>query len=449
MNERIVLPRRRVQGRGRVTLRYTDPVTGKVLHQVRGENHVFTAQIAGTANFQSTAMKADLLLCQGGSYPYTGGEMKMPFIPGEPIGFGRPGAAGSGLYQGTYRASESWYNRATKTGVSAKYVYDFLPTQALGQVDWVGLTAALGSGAAAPAYEPPFVGFSAGSRVYDCARGKSYRATLLSVDSTYHVKLLWQDCYASAEEGVDLTELSGMAAFRTGTGYPRTLRVFLDQEDGTVYVMCRGTPTGTTTAVYKVLKVSADGQEVLNQWDITTGKEYVYETAACGAAAEGKLYWMVAAAGYRGYSRYVCDPAAGTITKTEVALEEACPDLVRWDETVAYLYGGCFWYARRDYNKPSEEGYADYFLYGSPLFNLSSGAVHGLVPPGPMEKTPGAFHVGPAPMTAFGGQWIKTCYDSAGASMPFAYTCYRMPEGTPQRPAGSAMTLTYELDVAW
>ena len=71
------------------------------------------------------------------------------------------------------------------------------------------------------------------------------------------------------------------------------------------------------------------------------------------------------------------------------------------------------------------------------------------MPPGPLEETPLQFHVGPSPIAAFGGQWIKTAYDDSALSMPFAYTCYAVPADTPQRPEGSAMTVTYELDVTW
>ena len=83
MKEKIDGAYREARGCGKVTIQYTDAVTGRVKEEIRGENHVFTPQFTATTGFQNTAMKADLLLCQGGSVPDDG---TMPFIPGEPIG---------------------------------------------------------------------------------------------------------------------------------------------------------------------------------------------------------------------------------------------------------------------------------------------------------------------------------------------------------------------------
>lgn len=450
MNEKTTLPRTEARGRGRVSIQYTDAVTGKVLEEIRGENHVFTPQLVGTTDFQTTAMKADLLLCQGGSCPDEGAEARMPFIPGEPIGYGRPGAEGTGAFRGTYRSADSWLARTTRSGVSSKFVYDFLPTQALGRVDWVGLTAALGTGISAPSYAAPYAEFSTSARVYDCERGVYYCASTAAVDSLVHVKLYIMDCYSdSAETSVDITALAGLTGFRTGSSYPRTARVFLEQGGQAVYILCRGTPTGTTTAVYKAVKVSADGSEVLGQWDITSGTEYVYAATSAGGAMNDTLWWMTPADGYRGYSRYTCDLATGTITLTQIALDESSGNMLRWDDAVAYVYGNCFWYPRRDAYTPANDGYDAYFLYGSPLFDMSAQAVHGLIPPSTMEKVPSQCHVGLSPISAFGGQWVKSFYASEAQTMPFAYTCYSVGADTPDRPDGSAMTVTYELDITW
>ena len=438
---------REAQGRGRVTIQYTDAVTGRVKEEIRGENHVFTPQFTATTGFQTTAMKADLLLCQGGSVPDAGASARMPFIPGEPIGYGRPNAEGSGLYRGTYRAADSWLNRVSRRGVSAKYVYDFLPTQARGRVDWVGLTAALGSGISTPSYQPPWQASSTSARVYDCGTGMMYRVSTVSQDSSYRVRYALQDCASGeAEEAVDLTALAGMAAFRTGTAYPRTVRIFLDKKKERAYVMCRGTPVGTTKAVYKVLAVTLDGSTLLGQWNIATGTEYVYEVTGPGGARDGVLWWMAPAADYKGYSRYTCDVEKGTITKVEIGLEDSARNLMRWDNSIAYFYDDCFWYPRADTASPDDSAY---FLCGSPLFDLGNGAIHGLVPPGPRNIDAGTFHVGQSSLAALSGQWVATNVETGEMTMPFAYTCYQVPSGTPERPEGSGMTVTYELDVSW
>ena len=447
MKELIDVACPQAQGRGRVTIRYTDAVTGKVMEEIRGKNHVFTPQFTATTGFQNTAMKADLLLCQGGSVPDSGASARMPFIPGEPIGYGRPNTEGTGLYRGTYRSSDSWLNRVSRSGVSAKYVYDFLPTQALGRVDWVGLTAALGSGVSTPSYQPPWQASSTSVRVYDCETGMMYRASTISQDSAYHVKYAFQDCAGGGtEQAVDLTALAGMEAFRSGTSYPRTARIFLDKKHEIAYVMCRGTPVGTTKAVYKVLAVTLDGSTLLGQWNITDGTAYTYEVTGPGGARDGVLWWMAPAEDYRGYSRYTCDVEKGSITKVAVALEENAKNLMRWEGSVAYFYGDCFWYPRADTAAISDSAY---FLYGSPLFDLGSGAIHGLVPPSSRNAEAVAFYVGKSSLAALSGQWVATAASSGEMTMPFAYTCYQVPSGTPERPAGSGMTVTYELDVSW
>ena len=447
MKETTFLSPRPCQARGQVALRYTDPVTGRVLEEIRGRNHVFTAQLCGTTGFQSTAMKADLLLCQGGTYP--DGDWGIPFIPGDPIGYGRPGAEGTGLYRGTYRSAESWLDRRTKSGVSSKFVYDFLPTQALGRVDWVGLTAALGNGVSTPAYGLPALGFSSANHVYDCGSGRYFRLAAQTGDSGYRVMLYHKTCFEDAEENeVDLSALADIPELRTSTSYPRTLRPFGDGREEAVYALIRGTPVGTTTAIYKVVKVTPAG-ELLGVWDITSGTDYAAITAYPGGARDGKLYWMVPAGDYLGYTRYVCTPEEGSITVVEVAAESGSPNLLRWDSTVAFCWEDCFWYPRRDAYDPADDGTSGKFLYGSPLFDLGSGAVHGLVPPGLLEKAAAGFHTGLSPIAAFGGQWIKTAQDDSALSMPFAYSCYPVPADTPDRPEGSAMTVTYELDVTW
>ena len=59
MNDLTALPRREARGRGKVSIQYTDALTGRVLEEIRGENHVFTPQLTGTTGFQTTAMQVN------------------------------------------------------------------------------------------------------------------------------------------------------------------------------------------------------------------------------------------------------------------------------------------------------------------------------------------------------------------------------------------------------
>ena len=86
---------------GHCRIDYTDPLTGKVLERVEGDNHVFVDQFVN--NFQNTALRSTLLLTDGKSDLDT----DFPWIPGNPIGYGNIDSSATGIYLGSYRSVDS------------------------------------------------------------------------------------------------------------------------------------------------------------------------------------------------------------------------------------------------------------------------------------------------------------------------------------------------------
>lgn len=70
---------------GHCRVDYTDPITGKVLERVEGDNHVFMDQFMAQ-DFQGQALSAALLITNGEQSLDT----DLPYLPGTPIGYGTP-----------------------------------------------------------------------------------------------------------------------------------------------------------------------------------------------------------------------------------------------------------------------------------------------------------------------------------------------------------------------
>lgn len=121
---------------GHCRIDYTDPITGKVLERIEGDNHVFMDQFMAQS-FQSNALSSALLITNGEKELDT----DLPWIPGTPIGYGSPSSEATGIYQGSFRQVDSYRNRITQQGVTSLYVYDFLTTQIPDVIRYVGLTA--------------------------------------------------------------------------------------------------------------------------------------------------------------------------------------------------------------------------------------------------------------------------------------------------------------------
>ena len=124
------------EAKGHCRVDYTDPLTGKVLERIEGDNHVFIDQFM--AIFQTTCLNSTLLLTDGEQELDT----DLPYLPGKPIGYGNPGTSATGIFQGSYRGADSFYNVIGRDQVTSMYIYDFLSTQIPDTIRYVGLTGA-------------------------------------------------------------------------------------------------------------------------------------------------------------------------------------------------------------------------------------------------------------------------------------------------------------------
>lgn len=446
MKDKLILPDIAFNATGKCTLQYTDPDTGKVMFETSGKNHVFIKQLVGTRDFQSSALRADLLLCQGGFDP---GD-DIPVIPGEPIGFGRVANDGTGLYRGTYRSADSYYNKKSLGKVSNKYVYDFLQNQALGRVDWVGLTGALTNssnyGAATASWSPPeemdFPESTAYYKVCNCKTGDFYYVEASS--STLYLR------YGNTFSDTSVRSVSLYAAL--GTWSSGSAKVFIDTVNDRVYVLAyyRQSSSGSYMSKAVLLTESLSGAETVTT--ITSGGSYIQNGSGGGGAYNGKLVWLYRASttSYRAYS---LDLSTMEITSTTPDLP-AGKSYLNFDETTAYVYEKYVWKEPIPYsnNDLSDHTYGDnYFLTTTPFHNMETDAPDSMLPPGNYRdyRYYYRYRCGIAPQKAFAGQWVSFPYNGNTPSLHSAYTKYRVPEDTPDRPEGMGMTVTYELEIEW
>lgn len=143
MIEKTKVPISEMRVKGHCRVDYTDPVTGRVLERIEGDNHVFEDQFFASA-FQQQCLQSTLLLTDGTAALDT----SLPWIPGKPVGYANPSGAATGYFQGAYRASDSYIDVPTQNGTESLYVYDFLTSQIPGTIRYVGLTGAYRVGTA-------------------------------------------------------------------------------------------------------------------------------------------------------------------------------------------------------------------------------------------------------------------------------------------------------------
>lgn len=438
MKDKLILPDIAFNATGKCKLQYTDPITGKVLMEVGGENHVFIKQFVGTTGFQETALRSDLLLCQGGTSP---GD-DIPVIPGDPIGYGRPGAEGSGLFRGTWRVADSYYNKRSLAKVSNKYVYDFLNTQALGRVDWIGLTGTLGQGMSTAAWDPPHPKDAPLStkKVYNCETGDYYYIE----QSGNYLYLKYANTFT------DTSERSRSLYATLGTFYSGYYKVCLDAVNNRVYVLVYYKTSSSGSYLSKLILMTSDLSGVESVTDITSGGSYI-QNGEFGGAHNGKLIWLHRASD--AYFRvYTLDLTTMSVTSAS-KYPETSKNRIRWDEYTTHVYKNYLWQSRYYHQSygalATNEG--NYFTYSTPLFDMESGEAKAMMPPANGNNYyPYYYRSGVSPLSAFAGQWVNFYYkDNSPPSIDSAYTRYQVPADTPDRPEGTGMTVTYELEIEW
>lgn len=430
---------------GRCRIQYTDPLNGRVLEEIRGKNHVFEAQLSGLAALNTTALTADLVLTTGGFLPT---DSDIPFLPGQPIGWGRVNSETQGAYRGQYRGADSYYNKKTTSKITNKYVYDFLPTQALGgPVNWVGLTAQFGQGAGTGALQlPKQYSSSLGTPcIVDCEDGVSFNLSYDGSNDSYYAKITRTDMIAqSKNETIDLSQL-------IGTFYRIYTYDIAAEAGGTdIFVAIRGMKTSSASTHWYIYRFDRDFTQTIAQYEIQGGN--YNGNSLAGFFAGGKLYfYTVTDSGhqYQGYNLFALDLEALTSTYIHGSFPDQVEHNIFYPNNIVCRYGDAVWHTTYYWSgsDPSSNRLVNgSFVYESLLYDTQKGLML-CWPPNEVYESENRYMVMKNPLAGMEGQWIRLGYNGSLPDTPFAYTRYQVPEGTPARPEGSGMTVTYELDI--
>lgn len=130
------------QAEGRVTLEYTDGLTGRVKERIRGKNHVFPGglMLGGLPYLLGNN--------DGGYSPlaiylsdYAGAlDTGIPLIPGNIIGYGKIGSAASGAYLGAENTAARALGVYSGGRFHYKRQWSWVPSQVPGTIRKIGLT---------------------------------------------------------------------------------------------------------------------------------------------------------------------------------------------------------------------------------------------------------------------------------------------------------------------
>ena len=438
------------QFEGRCCIQYTDPLTGRVLEEIKGQNHVFEAQLNGLAALNSTALEADLLLTTGGYLPT---DDDIPFIPGQPIGYGRVDASGEGLYRGAYRTADSYYNKKTLSKITNKYVYDFLQTQALGgPVNWVGLTGYLGNGIGTSALQVPhrYSDRRSSNSIQDCETREIISVEVNGSSNVLYPRIYineWQE--QSAERTVDLSP-------HTGTFFASNTACIAAELGGSDYIVAMyARKLSSESLHWYVYQFNSDFSSLKGFWEIPESAISGYRTGLAGYFTGGKVYFYVTAASgnsYEDYGLQILDLNGLTATYKDGEYYwdgQVDYDIIRPNEALICRFQSSIWYPAVT---SSNGGVFSTDLRSSSFLSLGifvdpDGGAMLCVPPSSINRYSYYYALFRSAIPALGGQWGRNIYNGSGVTTPFAYTRYKVPSSAPTRPEGSGMTVIYELDI--
>lgn len=130
-----------VHAEGRVTVEYTDGLTGRVKERVQGKNHVFPGgmMLGGLPyllGYNSTSNPLAIYLSD-----YAGAlDTEIPLIPGNIIGYGTVGSAASGKYLGVENTAARSLGVYSAGKFNYKRQWSWTPNQVPGEIKKIGLT---------------------------------------------------------------------------------------------------------------------------------------------------------------------------------------------------------------------------------------------------------------------------------------------------------------------
>lgn len=391
---------------GRVCVEYTDPVTGRIKEQIRGNNHVFTDALFGMKHWDNALLNIPLFLSNNTDAV----DETFPLMKGDMIGYGVPGEAASGTYKGSWNSAAGYRRQMTASGVSSKFVYDFSPSQVTEEVKKIGLTWQYTGYTAPPVYKPVYpahldTGYSDNTRLlfdgymYTVASGVVTKTDILTGNVISY-------------------NISGIVGTSGGA-------IGINPHDGTCYV--------------KVYSSTAANRKLYKFSDSTFSALSATYTISAFASSYNYVFGV--------YGNYLYDVFAGrsidfvndtdfmsfSITSDPVAQNFGLSSSVsRYNMSVIDKYM---------FSSSSSSNYATF------IFDLEKGWQTGCAV---VPKTGVNFRISRHPaIPADKAFYHVALHSSQDSCINPAIAIYRLPPDAPERPAGYGMTVTYELEILY
>lgn len=481
---------------GHCRVDYTDPITGKVLERVEGDNHVFMDQFMAQS-FQGQALSSALLITNGEQSLDT----DLPYLPGTPIGYGTPSSEATGIYQGSFRSVDSYRNRITQQGITNLYVYDFLTTQIPDTIRYVGLTAAGQTGVNTTPFTYRWPRANA-SGIYDIEHktmlygGTCSLSNNASGDGQLYI-------YKITNEPTEVPVLIDLFALcEKPDNYWPTIDNWSNYTQG--YQATWGYDYENQTIVLKLLRycirrheyydngwkykyatyytddfwvISKDGTEIVKhfqyKWNTdersnSSSWQYDYHFWTGNSFPSyvrlygDKLYgFSRTAPNYKDtqynnvFYIYQYDITTGDISYQRYNTGHNASHPLMTTEYTMYCYKG-YTFSSCDNNKYSSEyGFTSTLMGVCPMYDVYTEDFYTNCPVANYYYSYNGYYLIEKGQTSvYGKTWnmkpASSSDDHTGtATMPFAYTAYQLPADAPVRPANSAVTIAYGLEIKW
>jgi len=391
---------------GKVTVDYVNPVTNKLYEQIKGLNHVFEDSLFASTTWLDDLSSVYLWLTDSTKAIDT----SLPFLLGNPIGYGTPNGSASGIYKGNWNSASGYLAQATSTGISFKYVYDFAPSQVTEEVKSIGLTQQYN----ATWYKATYKRVARSAMSFSNTTYIFYGAYAYYVSSGIAYKKSIMD---SSISSVDISSTVGTS----------NLAIGVDGTTGKFYIKVYS----ATAADRKVYVYSDDTFSTLeNTYTVTTMTDSNSYSFGVG---NGIAYDLV------GTTLYITD-----------FINDICStDTLTYNAILSSIFG----LSNTAYRMRTVFG--KYLLFGfdsadfqSFIFNTDTGEVDGYTCSN--DDIYYAYH--PHLLDTSDAALYSSVLDYTGPSYDLvknATTAYKLPVDAPTRPAGYGMTITYELEVQY
>lgn len=481
MLDRALLQGRDFDAQGHCRVDYTDPVTGKVLERIEGDNHVFIDQFtcSGFQGFQP------MLLLSNGDVSY---DADVPMIPGMPTGYGVVGSSATGTLQGSYRSVDSFNNRISRSGVTFQYVYDFLSTQIPLPINYVGLTGHQLNGVVSTPFQYRWpIGEQGG--MIDIERNRRFYSfeCSLSNQAGGAGTIRFRDIY-SVPEAVstqhDIFKLVGSPDYYGWHGYRACWGYDYDNQR-IVFMLTRYKSTLVKEQYesgygyhrwYKwnyrdefwVLNAdfNAVDRHFVYEWGDDEGHEITSWQYRYGKSFSINNYFRLNGDHLIGmgqtpldysttytYVMYVNDYDITTGDVSEQKIQNDAFGHLCWSGSIMYFYKKYMMPASQRQSMNGNYRYWSTGFHITPVIDTDNMSVFSYNAPQCDTSYATRQQIQTGITNRFRKIWLRkeaSSDDISGtAPMPFAYTAYKLPSDAPERPENSAVTIAYGLTINW